>query len=152
MNTINEQLPVNITIDLNKMFDAYNKADFMQKVFVEAITKNPQLFTESLSKYILIEFMLTEIGIKTKENIRQAMLEKTSADALAKERDFERCLRDILREEVLAQRGLVSQMVRETIQAPGFKQKTAECIAHAVRERVSAALGEVCEGCKMDMY
>lgn len=154
MNTSNEQqqIPINVTVDLNKMFEAYNKADFMKSVFVEAITKNPKLFTEAISNYIIMEFMATELGAKTKESVRQALLVKTTIDALTKDRDFERTLDNVLKEEVLAQRELVSNQVKNAIQQHGFKEKTAEFIARTVRERVSAVLGEVCEGCDRDIY
>ena len=144
--------PLNITVDLNKMFEAYNKADFMKGVFVEAITKNPKMFSEAISNYIIMEFMATELGSKTRESIRAALAIKTTIDALTKDRDFERALDALLKEEILAQRPLVSTRVKQVIDDADFKKRVAEKIALTVKERVTALLGEVCDGCDRDMY
>lgn len=145
-------IPVNVTLNLNKMLEAYNKPEFMKNVFVEAITKNPKLFTEAISNYIIMEFMATEMGVKTKDAVRAALVAKTTIDALTKDRGFDLAVDKLLKEELLAQRALVSNQVKNAIQQQGFKEKTAEFIAATVRERVNAVLGEVCTGCDRDVY
>lgn len=144
--------PINVTVDLNKMFEAYNKSDFMKGVFVEAITKNHKLFTAAISNYIIMEFMATELGAKIRESIRQTLAVKTTVEALTKDRDFERTLDNLLKEEILAQRALVSNQVKSAINHGDFKERVAEKLALTVKERITTLLGEVCDGCDRDMY
>ena len=147
-----QMVPVSVTVDLNKMFEAYNKVDFMKSVFIEAITKNPKLFSEAISNYIIMEFMATELGSKTKESIRQAIAVKTTIEALTQDRDFERSLDSLLKEEILAQRSLVSCKVKSVIEQDNFKERVSKKIASTVHDRVNALLGEVCNGCERDIY
>lgn len=144
--------PINVTVDLNKMFEAYNKQDFMKQVFIEAITKNPKIFTEAISKYIIMEFMANEIGVKIKDEVKKAVQEMAVVEELKKNRDFCRELDKILIEEIKEQRSNVSIRVKQVIDQPGFKEKTAEYLAQTVKERITALLGEVCDGCDRDMF
>ncbi len=144
--------PINVTVDLNKMFEAYNKQDFMKQVFIEAITKNPKIFTEAISKYIIMEFMGSEIGTKIKDEVKKAVQEIATIEELKKNRDFCRELDKILIEEIKEQRSNVSIRVKQVIDQPGFKDRTAEYLAQTVKERVTVLLGEVCDGCDRDMY
>lgn len=144
--------PINVTVDLNKMFEAYNKQDFMKQVFIEAITKNPKIFTEAISKYIIMEFMANEIGVKIKDDVKKAVQEMAVVEELKKNRDFCRELDKILIEEIKEQRSNVSIRVKQVIDQPGFKEKTAEYLAQTVKERITALLGEVCDGCDRDMF
>jgi len=145
-------VPVQVNVDLNKMFEAYNKSDFMKQVFVEAITKNPKIFTEAISNFIIMEFAGSEMGTKIKDEIRKSVQELSNFEALKNNRDFCRELDKVLIEEIKAHRSHVSIRVKQVIDQPNFKERTAEYLASTVKERVTSLLGEVCSGCDRDIY
>jgi len=142
---------INITFDINKMFEAYSKQDFVKKVFIEALTANPAVFTKELSKYIAMEFLTTEIGMETKKAISNAIIEQCTVDALKNNRDFKGLINVILTEEIKAARPQISAKVKDAINEKDFKERSAEYIAKSVKERISVLLGEVCEGCERDI-
>lgn len=143
---------INFQIDLNKMFEAYSKPEFMNKVFIEAITKNPKVFTEALRQHIIMDFMSSEIGVNIKKEVQKAVQEFATIDALKSNREFCRELDKLLIEEIKENRSTVSIRVKQVIDQPGFKEKAADYLAQTVKERITKLLGEVCDGCSRDMY
>lgn len=142
---------INLQIDLNKMFDAYSKPEFMKQVFIEAITKNPKVFTEALRQHIIMDFMSSEIGSNIKNEVKKAVQEFATIDSLKSNREFCRELDRLLIDEIKQHRDTVSIRVKQVIDQPGFKEKAADYLAQTVKERITALLGEVCDGCSRDI-
>lgn len=143
---------INVQVDLNKLFEAYNKPDFMKQVFIEAITKNPKIFTEALRQHIIMDFMSSEIGTNIRNEVKKAVQELAALDTLKSNREFCRELDKVLIEEIKENRPTVSIRVKQVIDQPDFKHNVSDYLAQTVKERVTAFLGEVCDSCERDIY
>lgn len=149
---MSEENEINVTLNINELLKAYNKEDFMRKVFSEAINKDNKMLVNGLKDHLIAEVLRTTVFDEIKDAVIGDIKTKISSEQLLSHYNYTTYLNKMITECVQDNKHMLDSHVKASISQKDMKKKVAKHISHVVEERVMNALGEVCEGCGEDCY
>lgn len=132
---------VAVTFDLNKLFEAYNKPEFMKGVFIDYLSKNPEMIAKHVSATLIVELVKAnkyeEIQKQVGEHIAHLI---SKDDSILNQYEIRGKVFGLIGEAIEAQSERIKMVVANQITKNDFGKKVAESIGLKVTEYVSKAL------------
>lgn len=145
---------MNIVFNINEFIKAYDRDDFMKKVFKEVLKENPEIFTQHIKEFIFAEVLKTECYADIKEKTIQAVNSDLTDEKNGRFNQsygpFKQTINKLIEESVGGQKERIANLVKLSLDEKDIKEKIAQRIANQVEYRVMRSLGDVCEGCDRD--
>jgi len=144
---MSEENQLTATIDINGLFQAYNKPDFMEKVLTNFLKENPEIVINQFCNEIIVNVLKSDEFEDIKKSVNDEL--KTKVEHSVKQsycNPIDQKVDTIIKDLVKQKKTYIEGKVSKSIEGETIKEKVREQVIDVISQKVFKVIERIEEG------